>query len=107
MFMITAFVFNIIIFVLFMVVVFIMLFYFSRNKMIEININNKKEFLENIKACFSQLRWHFESETENLITYKYRYSRVSINFNQNKATIIGPKIIVDKLMNLYGKKKFE
>lgn len=83
--------------------VILFVIYISRNRTIEINFNDKDEFLNEIDICLVLRGYHLDFKTENTINYRRGRFRVTINFEFNKAIITGPMIILGEINKLYGK----
>ncbi len=97
---------TILIFILIFSILFLLIIGLSfRQKTEEIFVTDKEKFLKKINLCLFQMGYNLESNRDNFITYKRSFVRVAITFNHNKAMIIGPIQIVNRLLKLYMEKK--
>lgn len=75
--------------------------YRARGWTITIPFDNKEEFMKKLNMFLFQMRFKLESNKEYFFVYKMgMFSggyRIAVTLNEKEATIVGPKLLIEKL----------
>ena len=79
--------------------------YRFRIRTITVSFTNNEEFMKKLNTALFQIKYTLESNKENFFIYKMDIlsgrSKIAVTIDQKEATIVGPKLYVEKLQKAF------